>query len=86
MRTTLNLDDALLARVRLLAAQRQTSLTHLIEEGLAMTLRAAQLPPVTRERPPLPIHAGRGGLQPAIRDATSQRAILDALDAADQPG
>ena len=38
MKTTLNLDDALLAKAKAQAAQEQTSLTRLIEEGLAKGL------------------------------------------------
>ena len=40
MKTTLNLNDQLLADAKALAAQQRTSLTRLIEEGLQLRLRA----------------------------------------------
>jgi len=44
MKTTLNLNDALLTQAKALAAQQRTSLTRLIEEGLQLRLRI-QRPP-----------------------------------------
>lgn len=41
MRTTLDLDDALIARAKAEAARRRTTLTRLIERGLARELDAA---------------------------------------------
>lgn len=38
MRTTLDLDDTLLTRAKVAAAQQGTSLTRLIERGLALVL------------------------------------------------
>ena len=43
MRTTLNLNNDLLAQAKALAAREQFSLTRLIEEGLALRLRQAAL-------------------------------------------
>ena len=40
MKTTLNINDQLLAGAKALAAQQRTSLTRLIEEGLQLRLRA----------------------------------------------
>ena len=40
MKTTLDLNDQLLADAKALAAQQRTSLTRLIEEGLQLRLRA----------------------------------------------
>ena len=80
MRTTLNIDDGLLTQAKSFAAREHTSLTRLIEEGLAMRLRAAQSIQPNAHRPALPVYPGRGGLQPAIRDTLSQRALLDAAD------
>lgn len=42
MKTTLNLNDALLQTAKAFAAQQRISLTRLLEEGLQMRLRAAQ--------------------------------------------
>lgn len=76
MKTTLNLNDALLAQAKVLAAQQHTTLTRLIEEGLQLRLRAQHAPakPVR-----LPIHHGKGGLVPGL-DGLSNKALLDAAD------
>lgn len=76
MKTTLNLNDVLLAQAKALAAQQHTSLTRLIEEGLQLRLRAQRAPakPVR-----LPIYRGKGGLVPGL-DALSNKALLDAAD------
>ncbi len=52
MKTTLDLNDALLARAKALAARQRTSLTRLIEEGLQLRLRAQRTPakPVSLNR------------------------------------
>ena len=41
MKTTLDINDLLLAEAKALAAQQRTSLTRLIEEGLRLRLRAS---------------------------------------------
>lgn len=76
MKTTLDLNDALLARAKALAARQRTSLTRLIEEGLQLRLRAQRTPakPVS-----LPVYRGKGGLAPGL-DGTSNKAMLDAAD------
>lgn len=83
MRTTLDIDDGLLMQAKSLAARERTSLTRLIEESLSLRLRTAQAVRPNKHCPVLPVYAGRGGLQPAIRDTLSQRALLDAADEAD---
>lgn len=60
MKTTVNLDDELLAQVKAMAAQRGTTLTRVIEDALrTMVLASAspeqfrlRLPTVRGERPP----------------------------------
>ena len=42
MKTTLNIKDSLLADAKAFAAQQQTSLTRLIEEGVQFRLRVPQ--------------------------------------------
>jgi hypothetical protein len=76
MKTTLNLNDALLTQAKALAAQQHTSLTRLIEEGLQLRLRAQRAPakPVR-----LPVYHGQGGLVPGL-DGLSNKALLDAAD------
>ena len=83
MRTTLDINSELLMQAKSFAATAHTSLTRLIEEGLALRLRAAQASTRSTAASGLPIYAGRGGLQPTIHDSLSQRALLDAADAAD---
>jgi len=83
MRTTLDIDDRLLMQAKSFAATANTSLTRLIEESLALRLRAAQTATISQVRASLPVYAGRGGLQPTIRDTLSQRALLDAADESD---
>jgi hypothetical protein len=76
MKTTLDLNDALLTRAKALAAQQRTSLTRLIEEGLQLRLRAQR----TSTKPVrLPIYRGKGGLASGL-DGTSNKAMLDAAD------
>lgn len=77
MKTTLDLNDQLIADAKALAAQQRTSLTRLIEEGLHMRLRARVTGPA-RSRPPLPVFKGRGGLVSGV-DARSNKALLEAL-------
>jgi Family of unknown function (DUF6364) len=77
MKTTLDLNDALLASAKALAAQERTSLTRLIEEGLQLRLRSRG-PAVRSPRPKLPVLKGRGGLVAGV-DPRSNRAMLEAL-------
>ena len=78
MKTTLDLNDQLLANAKVFAAQQRTSLTRLIEEGLQLRLRAsAARQPKGRVR--LPVFEGRGGLVAGV-DPHANKALLDALD------
>ncbi len=76
MKTTLDLNDALLAQAKIVAAEQRTTLTRLIEEGLLLRLRKQQVPakPVR-----LPVYPGKGGLMPGL-DGLSNKALLDAAD------
>jgi hypothetical protein len=75
MKTTLDINDALLADAKSLAAQQRTTLTRLIEEGLLLRLRSHSLgkPPKMK----LPVYKGRGGLAPGI-DPCSNKSLLEA--------
>jgi hypothetical protein len=64
MKTTLDINDRLLADAKVLAVQQRTSLTRLIEEGLQLRLRHAASPTKTRARR-IPVIKGRGGWSPA---------------------
>jgi hypothetical protein len=77
MKTTLDLNDQLLADAKVLAAQQRTSLTRLIEEGLQLRLRA-QASARGRSRAKLPVFKGGGGLVAGV-DALSNKAMLEAL-------
>ena len=77
MKTTLDLNDQLLADAKALAAQQRTSLTRLIEEGLQLRLRA-KAASAMRGRVRLPVFKGRGGLVAGV-DALSNKALLEAL-------
>jgi hypothetical protein len=79
MKTTLNIDDRLIAEAKALAAREHSSVTRLIEEGLALRLRkgARNGRKVRRE---LPVYAGRGGVAAGI-DPASNRSLRDAADA-----
>lgn len=76
MKTTLDLNDQLLASAKALAARQRTSLTRLIEEGLQLRLRASMEP--ARPRPRLPVFKGRGGLVAGV-EPKSNKAMLEAL-------
>jgi len=76
MKTTLDLDDQLLADAKVFAARQRTSLTRVIEEGLRLRLRA-QAGPEPRRRVRLPAFKGRGGLVAGV-DALSNKALLEA--------
>lgn len=79
MKTTLDLNDALLADAKALAARQRTSLTRLIEEGLQLRLRSARGPARGgKRRPYLPVFKGRGGLVAGV-NPTSNKALLAAL-------
>ena len=77
MKTTLDLNDQLLADAKALAAQQRTSLTRLIEEGLQLRLRA-QANPAQNARVRLPVFKGRGGFVKGV-DPLSNKALLEAL-------
>ncbi len=77
MKTTLNLNDQLVADAKALAAQQRTSLTRLIEEGLQLRLRA-KADTVKRARIRLPVFKGRGGLVQGV-NPLSNKALLKAL-------
>jgi hypothetical protein len=76
MKTTLDLNSALLAEAKALAAQQRTTLTRLIEDGLKLRLHTQKTPakPVR-----LPVYRGKGGLMPGL-DGLSNKAMLEAAE------
>jgi len=79
MKTTLDLDDELLARAKAQAAREQASLTSLIEEGLRLRLRSRRRGPVRPGPSRLAVFQGRGGLAGGV-DPLSNRSLTDAAD------
>ena len=84
MRTTLDIDDRLLAQAKSLAAREQTSLTRVIEDSMSSHLKAVEMVKRKPTRVMLPIYNGQGGLQPAVKNPSTNRAMPDAADS-DQP-
>ena len=78
MKTTLDINDTLLANAKALAAKQRTSLTRLIEEGLELRLRSARVA-VRVRAPKIPVLKGRGGLVAGI-NPLSNKSMLDAAD------
>jgi len=76
MKTTLDINDTLLANAKALAAKQRTSLTRLIEEGLELRLRSSRVAGRGRRRS-IPIFKGRGGLVAGV-NPVSNKAMLDA--------
>ena len=78
MKTTLDINDTLLATAKSLAAKQQTTLTRLIEEGLQLRLRSSRAAPKARKRK-IPVFKGCGGLVAGL-NPLSNKAMLDAAD------
>lgn len=76
MRTTLSIEDALLARAKKRAAQRGQTLGQYVESAVRKDLVA---PEPTGSVPELPTFTRGTGMRPGI-DASSNRALYDALD------
>jgi hypothetical protein len=83
MRTTVRLDDHLLADAKRSAAERGTTLTAVIEEALRDAL-ARRRRSTERTRPELPVSRHSGGLQPGV-DLDDNAALLDLMEAPDGP-
>ncbi len=77
MKTTLDIQDELLANAKAAAALQRTTLTRLIEEGLAM--RLAQARQAKRKRVSLPVFDGKTGLVKGLK-GLSNREYLDAIE------
>lgn len=79
MRTTLNLNDALIARAKALAIKERKTLTRLIEEGLALRIQSAMAEPEPRAPFRLRVFRGGTGMRPGI-DPTSNASIYAASE------
>ena len=77
MKTTLDINDALLANAKSLAVRQRTTLTRLIEEGLQLRLKSLRTATPAARRHRIPVFKGRGGLVSGL-DPLSNKALLDA--------
>ncbi|MCH7606320.1 MAG: CopG family transcriptional regulator [Chloroflexi bacterium] len=80
MRTTIRLDDHLLAEVKQLAAKTGRTLTSIIEDALRQMLAQRQQPGI-RPKVHLPSFTGNG-LLPGV-DLDDSAALLDLMEQAD---
>ena len=70
MKTTLNIDDTVMRRLKEEAARRDTTMSALVEAGLRLILDAGAAAERSRELPPLPSwHGGEELVDIADRDA-----------------
>ena len=76
MKTTLNIDDNLLAEAKAQAVRERTTLTRLVEEGLNLRMRS-RARVVRAGRSALPLLRGTGALRAGI-DPTSNRSLFEA--------
>ena len=82
MRTTIRLDDDLLARLKQIAARTNKTLTSVIEEALRETLARQQ---ESRERAPVNLKTVSGkGLQPGV-DLDDTAALLSLMEESNDP-
>ncbi|VVC83488.1 DUF6364 family protein [Sideroxydans sp. CL21] len=79
MKTTLDINDSLLANAKALAAQQRTTLTRLIEEGLQLRLRSSSVSNKVSKQKKLPVFKGQGGLVVGL-NPLSNKSMLDAAD------
>ncbi len=81
MRTTLNIDEALLADFKQIAARSHRSLSSVIQDALHEAL-AGRAQRSARAPLDLPVFRGGGGVRPGV-DLDSNAALLDIMDEAD---
>ena len=77
MRTTIDLNDALLRAAKARAARDRRTLKAVVEQALRAFL--ADPPPVAQDAPPIPVFHG-GGVQPGV-DLTDNAALEDLMNA-----
>jgi len=78
MRTTINLPDDLLARLKKVALDRGTTMTEFIEESLRASLARAHNRTTVAREIELPTY-GSGGVLPGV-DLDDSAALLDILE------
>ncbi len=77
MRTTINLDPALIERAKTIAVQSGTSFTQVIEDAVRESMARRDRAP-DRQSIPLPVHRG-GNLLPGV-DLDDSAALLDIME------
>lgn len=77
MKTTLDLNDQLLAEAKSLAARQRTTLTRMVEDGLRLRLNAQRTAGKAVRTSALPVFRGKGGLVDGV-DPSSNKAMLRA--------
>ena len=77
MRTTITIDDDLLAEVKVMAARQHRTIGSVMEEALSAHLRQVR-EAEQRERVRLPRHRFRGGLRPGV-DLFDKELMADVL-------
>ena len=82
MRTTITIDEHLLAEAKQAAARTGRTLTAVIEDALRQAL--SQAPRAGREKPVRLPTFGRGGARPGV-DLNSTAALMDLMDESDAP-
>ncbi len=82
MRTTINLPDTLMARVKRAAVESQTTVTAIIEDALRDALSRRRKKSAF-QRAELPTY-GEGGLRPGV-DLDDAAALLDLMEAPGDP-
>ncbi|MYK26988.1 MAG: hypothetical protein F4052_08610 [Dehalococcoidia bacterium] len=76
-KTTINIEDALMERLKEEAARRKTTMTALIEAGIRRILAEGETPaPVGGELPPLPIY----DMGEPLVDVADRDALYEVLD------
>jgi Arc/MetJ family transcription regulator len=75
MRTTVSIDDELLAAAKQRASERGTTLGRVVDDALRRELAA----PAVRDTVELPVFRGGTGLRPGV-DPASNRALYELLD------
>ncbi len=76
MRTTVSIDDELLAAARQRAHERNQTLGQVVEAALRRELVVGK---ASDEAPLVPVFTGGGGVRPGV-DLTSNRAVQELLD------
>ena len=78
MRTTVRLNDQLLAQAKRVAVESGRSLTAVIEDALRETILRERAPAAQKVRIKLPVHHG-SGLRPGV-DLENSAALLDLME------